>query len=181
MKSYFNTVRTTLGYVLSMMEKASGVSFRANDIDKIYNYHRVNLGSTFLRTSGQPSARQFEAVKKVGVTTVINLAPHHAENALEDEAGLLKALNIEYVHLPVDFQRPSDDDFLVFRSHLENFDLKTTWLHCAANMRASAFLFRYRCEVLGHSRDDARKDLIRIWEPLGVWANFIENRVENQK
>lgn len=33
------------------------------------------------------------------------------------------------------------------------------WVHCAANMRVSAFIYRYRCTVLGEDRDTAARDL----------------------
>jgi predicted metal-dependent phosphoesterase TrpH len=51
---------------------------------------------------------------------------------------------------------------------------KKIWLHCAANMRVSAFLFRYRRDILKESAAIAKLDLDKIWQPLGVWAQFIK-------
>jgi hypothetical protein len=47
------------------------------------------------------------------------------------------------------------------------------WLHCAANMRVSAFVYCYRCAVLKQDPKLAKKDLSKMWEPIGVWKKFI--------
>jgi len=48
-----------------------------------------------------------------------------------------------------------------------------TWVHCAANMRVSAFMYKYRCEILNENAVKAKVDLEKIWEPFGAWKNFI--------
>ncbi len=50
---------------------------------------------------------------------------------------------------------------------------QTVHVHCAANYRVSAFLFRYRRDVLGHDEALARADLDRIWTPDPIWSEFI--------
>ena len=47
------------------------------------------------------------------------------------------------------------------------------WLHCAANMRVSAFVYCYRCAVLKQDPELAKKDLSKVWEPIAVWKKFI--------
>ena len=47
------------------------------------------------------------------------------------------------------------------------------WVHCAANMRVSAFMYRYRRDVLGQDPKVLEGDLHRIWEPFGVWKAFV--------
>ena len=37
------------------------------------------------------------------------------------------------------------------------------WVHCAANARVAAFMYRYRATVLGEQKDVIRKDLEAIW------------------
>ncbi|MBX2848416.1 MAG: protein tyrosine phosphatase family protein, partial [Acidiferrobacterales bacterium] len=126
-----------------------------------------------LYTSGQPTAGQFESIKQAGVETVINLAPANAENALANEAELWADMGMHYQHMPVDFSNPTEQDFARFCALLESQQLNRIWLHCAANMRVSAFVFRYRCEILGHERKDAERDLNKIWQPIGVWKKFV--------
>ncbi len=80
---------------------------------------------------------------------------------------------MEYIHIPVNFVNPSERNFSRFIAAMKASENKQTWLHCAANMRASAFLFRYRRDVLKENQRLAQKDLERIWQPLGVWKTFI--------
>ena len=42
-----------------------------------------------------------------------------------------------------------------------------------ANYRVSAFLYRYRREVLGTDEAQARADMEDVWHPEGVWATFV--------
>jgi hypothetical protein len=58
---------------------------RLADIDNVRE-----AGATLL-TSGQPTKEQLAVVARSGVEVVINLAPHDAPNAREDEAGCVTA------------------------------------------------------------------------------------------
>ncbi len=82
-----------------------------------------------------------------------------------------------YIHIPVDFKNPSEKDFDRFSDLLGGLNWDDTWIHCAANMRVSAFIYRYRCEVLNEDREEAKKDLKKIWEPIGVWKKFISKTI----
>lgn len=168
-----NTLKTTLGYLRSLSEKYSGISFKRKSLNSIYNYHRILGDDWALHTSGQPTESQFEVIKSLGIKTVINLAPASAENALSDEQRTVTQLGLKYVHLPVDFKRPTDDDFRSFVELMRSNDVGKLWVHCAANMRVSAFVYRYRCVELGHNSELAKKDLDAIWEPFGVWRKFV--------
>ena len=60
-----------------------------------------------------------------------------------------------------------------FCAAMEEIGKTPVMVHCAANMRVSAFVYRYRCEVLGEDPDKAIIDLHEIWEPFGVWKKFV--------
>ena len=47
-------------------------------------------------------------------------------------------------------------------------------VHRIANYRVSAFLYRYRRDVLEIDETRARADLEAIWHPEGVWATFVD-------
>ena len=51
---------------------------------------------------------------------------------------------------------------------------KKVFLHCAANARVSAFVYLYRMARLGVDPAEARKTLNLLWEPKGVWKEFVE-------
>ena len=56
---------------------------------------------------------------------------------------------------------------------MDNHRAEKVWIHCAANMRVSAFLFRYRIEKMGADRSLAKHDLNQIWEPFDYWRPFM--------
>ena len=166
-----NTIKTTAGYLLSLVSRYTPVNLKHDTLESIYNYLPIH---DQLSTSGQPTEKQFALIKNAGFTHVINLAPHHAENALPDEAGLLSGLGLEYHHIPVNFQAPEEQKFQQFVDTMEQLNQEKVWLHCAANMRVSAFLYRYRRDVLKENPATARQQLEKIWEPFGAWKPFLE-------
>lgn len=143
---------------------------KQNSISDIYNYLPI---TDTLATSGQPSAGQFELIKQAGYDVVINLAPSHADNAIDNEAGIAAQLGLRYVHIPVDFKQPTEQDFSEFCQAMQRSAKQKVWVHCAANMRVSAFIYKYRRDILGETEAIAAKDLDKIWQPYGVWKQFL--------
>jgi hypothetical protein len=45
-------------------------------------------------------------------------------------------------------------------------------------MRVSAFVYLYRRICCNVSEEDAKKDLLKIWSPTGVWQTFIDEAFE---
>jgi len=172
-----NTLRTILGFLATLVTRYTPLDLSAASLDGIFNYLRI---SDALTTSGQPTEKQFQRVRDAGFRRVINLAPHGGENALPDETSTLADLGIEYVHIPVDFTAPSDDDFDRFCEAMEASKGEPVWVHCAANMRVSAFVYRYRRDVLCETSETATRDLKKIWEPFGAWKAFIAPREEQR-
>ena len=135
-------------------------------------YHWLRLDER-LTTSGQPTEAELAAIRALGVSHVINLGLHSHERALPDEAASVAALGMTYIHQPVDFQAPTDADLATFCATMEALEGRTIHVHCIANYRVSAFLYRYRVDVLGWDRDRAHADLDRIWTPTGAWAAMV--------
>lgn len=165
-----STLKTSVGFMGTFIERWLPARFRADSLTSVFNY--LPLSST-LATSGQPNEAQLAAVKVAGFQRVINLAPHGLENSLPDEAGLVTGLGMEYVHIPVDFREPNEADFTAFCDAMAQSANLKVWVHCAANMRVSAFVYRYRTQVLHEDAAVASRDLYRIWKPFGAWAEFI--------
>jgi protein tyrosine phosphatase (PTP) superfamily phosphohydrolase (DUF442 family) len=166
-----STLKTLIGFLRSVVERRAPFSTTSASVDDIYNYLKIE---NLFATSGQPDEREFRLVRDAGYETVINLAPRSVlENSLTNESALLTDLGMNYIHIPVDFMKPTEEDFATFVRSLEENAGRNVWLHCAANMRASAFTYRYRRSVLGEDEETARADLHKIWEPFGVWKKFI--------
>jgi protein tyrosine phosphatase (PTP) superfamily phosphohydrolase (DUF442 family) len=168
------TFITVLGYGLTRIEKLAGFSLRASQLEAIYNFLPIG---TQLATSGQPTTNQFSAIQRAGYSIIINLAPANVENALPNEATLVADLGMEYINIPVDFSNPSPQDFEKFVSLLQSHSNKKIWVHCAANMRVSCFIFKYRTAILGTNPNLAQADLRKIWQPNAVWKRFIAKPV----
>src|SRR6516165_10721002 len=121
------------------------------DPETIYNWRRLDGRIT---TSGQPTEAHLADIGALGVRPIVNLGLHTHEKALPDEAGSVRRLGMTYIHIPVDFQNPTDQDFEEFCSVMEQLKDVPVHVHCLANARVSAFFYRYRRDVLG--TDEAR-------------------------
>lgn len=168
-----NTIKTAFGYLVTMLRKAGVIKLDGASIERIYNYVHI---SERLSTSGQPSALELRLIRAAGFNAVINLAPHNAENSLNNEADIVADLGMQYIHIPVDFKNPTEENFSEFAEAMRGLTERNIWIHCAANMRVSAFVYRYRREVLGVSEETALNDLRKIWRPSGVWSSFISGQ-----
>ena len=140
------------------------------DPETIYNWRRLDDRVT---TSGQPSEQQLAEIRALGVRHIINLGLHSHEKALPDEAASVGRLGMTYIHIPVDFQNPTEEDFAQFCSAMEQLKEVPVHVHCIANYRVSAFFYRYRRDVVGLDESRARADMEDVWHPEGVWATFI--------
>ena len=137
----------------------------------IYNWRRLDERLT---TSGQPTEQQLADLTGLGVRHVINLGLHTHEKALPDEAATVSGLSMSYTHLPVDFQKPTAADVAAFFAVMDRLQDEVVHVHCIANYRVSAFLYRYRIDVLGWPEDRARVDLDAVWRPEGVWQTLVD-------
>ena len=166
-----STAKTILGFLGSVLEKYTPFKISGDSVEDIYNYLEIDDN---LATSGQPNEKQFVLIRDAGYQTVVNLAPNSVlENSLQNEESVLATLGLRYVHIPVDFNNPTEGDFENFVNGVQEATDQKVWVHCAANMRVSAFVYRYRCSVLGEDEQRARTDLQTIWEPFGVWKRFL--------
>ena len=129
-----------------------------------------------LATSGMPRPDDFAALRKAGFDVIINLALPTSDNALPNEGELVTAQAMTYVHIPVKFDAPQSADFDRFTRMMDVFAGQRVFVHCAANMRVSAFVFLHRLRH-GTERAAAEVDLNKIWQPEGVWREFVNARL----
>jgi uncharacterized protein (TIGR01244 family) len=144
-----------------------------SDPTGIYNWRRLHERLT---TSGQPTQAELADIRALGVNHVVNLGLHTHEKALPDEAASVAALGMTYVHMPVDFKNPTAADLEAFCDLMDALGDEIVHVHCIANYRVSAFLYRYRVDRLGWERSRAAPDLDAIWRPDGPWAALVGPR-----
>ena len=136
------------------------------DPETIYNWRRLDDRIT---TSGQPTEQQLADIQALGVRHIVNLGLHTHEKALPDEAASVGRLGITYIHIPVNFQNPTDGDFAKFCAAMEQLKEVAVHVHCIANYRVSAFFYRYLRDVLGMNEAEARPR----WNGFGTPRAFI--------
>jgi uncharacterized protein (TIGR01244 family) len=159
-----------------------GIKTGRNAMSKINDIYNFLPLSDALLTGGQPTEVQFSAVAAAGVRTVINLALETSDHALKDEQKVVRQLGMEYIHIPVAWENPTREDLEKFMDAMDGHKDQKVLVHCAANMRVSAFVALYRVGRLGWTAEEAFKDVYRIWDPSseGVWQEFI-NKILDKK
>ncbi|GAB4465222.1 MAG: hypothetical protein OHK0029_35700 [Armatimonadaceae bacterium] len=128
-------------------------------------------------TSGQPAPEQFSVIRAAGVETVISLLP--VERELTEEPAIVEALGMEYVNIPVLWHHPTRENLRDFFAAMDARSEQILLVHCAVNMRVSAFMFLYRVLRQGIPIEEAELELHDIWVPEGIWAEFIEDALQN--
>ncbi|MEE4279364.1 MAG: protein tyrosine phosphatase family protein [Halieaceae bacterium] len=151
-------------------------------LDSVRNFHRI---SESLLTSGQIYPAQIPSLQAEGVDFVVNLAIADPERNAEEPYAMMSA-GMNYVNIPVDFQQPSQEDLELFFAVMDARGDRKTLVHCFANFRASAFTFLYRVLREGVPEDEARADLLAVWdeetfEKNPAWVKFIDDTLAAQR
>ncbi len=141
-----------------------------SDPIQIYAWRRLD---ECLSTSGQATEDELVQIAALGIKHIINLALHTHERALANEAQSVVALGMTYTHIPVAFDAPTDDDYVRFCDAMRTMVGSKVHVHCIVNARVSAFMYRYRRDVLAMDDRSVRQDMESVWRPGGVWAAFI--------
>lgn len=82
---------------------------------------------------------------------------------------------IPYFQIPVTWENPLHEQLELFFSLLAALYGRRLWVHCAMNMRVSAFVYLYRRIVLGEDSLTASFPLTEVWQPDAVWQAFIDD------
>lgn len=129
-------------------------------------------------SSGQPSAKQLQALKDDGFERIIYIAFSDHEHSLAKEDRLVKSLGMDYLHIPVIWDKPSANDFALFATAMQQAPAAKTLLHCQVNYRASAFALLYRVIYLGVPLNQAMSDMHSVWTPTEQWVAFMQNTLQ---
>ena len=148
------------------------------EIENIYNFLQL---SESVATSGQPTKEQLVTIREAGYQLIVNLALTTSTNALENEKELVEAIGIKYIHIPVVWEKPTLMDLKEFFKVMNSNSKQNIFVHCAANMRVSAFIYLYRLIQENYSEIEAKKDLNKIWFPNPIWQKFIEEAITHRE
>lgn len=143
------------------------------NLSAIRNFRRID---DRIATGGQPTEAQLRDIADAGFACVINLALTTSTDALADEPGSVRALGLEHIHVPVDFEAPTAEDHARFAAAMRERSGRAVFVHCAANYRVSVFFAIHRVTALGWRREDAMAAVRDVWEPDAVWTAFFDAR-----
>jgi len=150
-------------------------SVNADELSIITNFRGYSPG---LASSGQPLEMQFEMLKSEGFERIIYLAFTNSGKAIEGEDVIVKDLGMEYVHIPVVWEKPLASDFYAFADVMQRYPDKKTLVHCQVNYRASAFSFLYRVIYQDVPVATAKADMNKVWQPDETWRKLIFSILE---
>jgi len=151
-------------------------NFQADSIADIPNYLQYN---NLFASSGQPNEIQLQLLADSGVQQIIYLAFTDNKTAIANEDRIVKSMGMDYAHIPVDFGKPTLEDFKAFAAIMEQPDKLNTLLHCQVNFRASTFSFLYRVIFLNMPVEKAKQALDKVWEPNKVWFNYLKDTLNH--
>ena len=139
-----------------------------SSITKIPNFLRL---SDHIGTAGQPSVDEFATIREAGYEVVVNLRP--LADTPPNEHGLVEQHGMHYISIPVVWDMPTVENVEQFFSRMQANEGKRIFVHCAKNMRVSAFMYLYRIIKQKVSPGDALTGLHRVWVPNPTWRQLI--------
>lgn len=141
-------------------------------LETIRNFQTV---SDRLASSGQIAYDQVPLLREQGYEVVVNLAIADEERNAR-EGFFVTREGLTYIHIPVDWNEPTLSDVELFFDVMEANAGRKVYVHCFANMRASAFVYMYRTLVEGVPEAEARATMNEVWDPweLEQWGGLIE-------
>jgi protein tyrosine phosphatase (PTP) superfamily phosphohydrolase (DUF442 family) len=169
-----NPIQTIFRFIKLSISQYIPIDLMGDKLENIFNFLEL---SQAVATAGQPTESQLSSVKAAGYRSIINLAPGTHENALPNEREIVESLGIEYIHIPVRFDRPTIEDFDRFCDVMQSRQDRSIFVHCAANLRVSSFMYLYRRIYEGVTHETAQVEFAKIWIPNSIWQEFIDRTI----
>ena len=144
------------------------------------NYRDLSDYGLALTTSGAVSEDMLAQAYASNYGAVISLLPQDHPKRLTQASAILASQSVEYWQAPVDWLAPTQaniDQFAWALDRLLAQRLKVH-VHCALNMRVSAFCAVYLFERGLMSHDQAQALICEVWgEPLELaWQRLLADR-----
>ncbi|HVF15658.1 MAG TPA: protein tyrosine phosphatase family protein [Steroidobacteraceae bacterium] len=141
-------------------------------IEASYNFRNVDDEVT---TSGSVGADSLKALAEQGYEVVVNLLPDSSQYAVSGEREIVESQGLEYIHIPVDFEKPTRSDFEQFSQTMDRLRGKKIHVHCAANFRVTAFYSLHEVRRARWSVNQAMAFIHGVWNPAehAGWSEFM--------
>jgi protein tyrosine phosphatase (PTP) superfamily phosphohydrolase (DUF442 family) len=125
-------------------------------------------------TSGQPPASALGRLKEDGFQAVIFLVPDGVRGNVANEAEIVRAQGLTFIHIPIKFDQPTPMHYSAFAAAMRGLKDKKVLVHCEVNLRASSMVFLYRTIELKQSPETAYNAVTAVWQPRYAWKPYIE-------
>jgi len=132
-----------------------------------------------LASAGQPTPDQFGDIAASGYELVIDLTTPDSPGALPDEGNIVRAVGMQHVYIPVSWEAPTMDSLRRFIDAMDAHRQERVFVHCTANLRASAFVYLYRHLILRIAEREARLTMHSVWDPNPTWVAFLKTAMED--
>lgn len=133
------------------------------------NYVQINEK---IATSGHLNVDQIKSISGMGYSTIINLAPHSAQEILPNEGKIVATHFMTYVNIPVPYEDPQHQLKMFFAVMASLKDQKV-WVHCEQNTEVAAFVYLYQRYEQRLSHDQALSEFTE-GTPDQTWLEFFE-------
>ena len=154
----------------SIPARADAMSSDEDNVLSLLN--RIDY-SPVLTTSGQPTEAELRLIASAGYDQIIFLAFTNHPRAVAHEDDIARALGLQFIHIPVEWDSPNPADFVAFAAVMQTHGSGRTLVHCEVNFRASVFGFLYQVLFAGADVDEALSQMQSIWVPNDTWEAFI--------
>ncbi|MDX1404227.1 MAG: protein tyrosine phosphatase family protein [Woeseiaceae bacterium] len=148
----------------------------AGELSEISNFRQY---SPTFASSGQPTKEQLGMLKDEGFERIIYIAFSNSGKAIAEEDVIVKELGMDYIHVPVIWDKPTAADFYAFAGSMQRDPERKTLLHCQVNYRASAFSFLYRVLYDDVPVAEAKAAMNTVWQPNETWRKLIFEILED--
>jgi tyrosine-protein phosphatase SIW14 len=109
-----------------------------------------------LYRGGQPGADGLKALKKMGVSIIVDMRGSHSDH----EKAAAEELGMQYLSIPWHCPFPSDEPFIKFLKVIEQNPDKKIFVHCRlGDDRTGMAIASYRMAEEGWSADEALKEM----------------------
>ncbi len=136
----------------------------------IKNYVQL---SPNIATSGQPTEKQIREISKAGYVAVVNVAMPNHSDSIKNEGQLVTELGMAYFHMPVPFEKPTNEHVRLFCKIMEALKGKKVWVHCIMNYRVSVFMFHYLNKIERLTPSESMSPIFKNWDPDSKWQDVL--------
>ena len=136
------------------------------ELEGVPNLHKV---SDVLYRGAQPTAEGMQALKKLGITTVVNLRAFHSDR---DEIG---DIELVYEHIPIIAVYPQEDDILRFLDIITDDARTPVFVHCMQGADRTGLMSAiYRIILQDWTKEEAIEEMTEgSFGFHGIFQNFI--------